>query len=140
MLKVCSGAATRAVEKRNPTTSTNARLSNEAEDGVDVLLDGLVKTRVGSSVKSPAQLMAADVRATLGDRIVRWGIEHGDWGTGDEEKEKRVVEMDAFIHGPLATLVGCGADASDAAVVEAKEGGGGGQEEEEKEGKCDNTL
>jgi hypothetical protein len=111
----------------------------KAEDGVNVLLDGLVKNRVGSSVKPPAQLMAPDVRATLGDNIVTWGIEHGDWGRDEEEKEKRVVEMDAFVNGPLATLVGCGADAADAAVVEAKEGGGG-EQEEEKEGKCDNNI
>jgi hypothetical protein len=122
----------------------NALLDNpnlKAKDGVDVLLDGLVKTRVGSSVKPPAQLMAADVRATLGDRIVRWGIEHGDWGSDDAEKEERVVEIDMFINGPLATLVGCGADTADAAVVEAKEGGGEEQEdeEEEKEGKCANN-
>jgi hypothetical protein len=49
------------------------------------------------------------------------------------------VELDAFVNGPLATLVGCGADAADAAVVEAKEGGGG-EQEEEKEGKCDNNI
>ena len=49
----------------------------KAEDGANVLLDGLVKTRVGSSVKSPAQLMTRPGdRETLGDRIVRWGIEH----------------------------------------------------------------
>jgi hypothetical protein len=107
----------------------------KAEDGANVLLDGLVKTRIGSSVKPPALLMAPDVRATLGDRIVRWGIEHGDWGTGEEEKEKHVVEMDAFIIGPLATLVGCGTDTA----VEAKEGEGG-EQKEEKKGKCDNNI
>jgi hypothetical protein len=112
----------------------------KAKGGVNVLLDGLVKNRVGSSVKPPAQLMAPDVRATLGDRIVRWGIEHGDWGTDDAEKEKRIVALDAFVNGPLATLVGCGADAAYAAVVEAKEGGGGGEQEEEMEGKCDNNI
>jgi hypothetical protein len=36
-------------------------------------------------------------------------------------------------------LVGCGADAADAAVVEAKEEGGG-EQEEEKDGKCDNNI
>jgi hypothetical protein len=112
----------------------------KAEDGVNVLLDGLVKNRVGSSVKPPAQLMAPDVRATLGDRIVRWGIKHGDWGTNDAEKEKHIVELDAFVNGPLATLVGCAADAADtSSVVEAKEGGGE-EQEEEKEGKCDNNM
>ena len=87
----------------------NALLDNpnlKAEDGVDVLLDGLVKTRVGSSVKPPVQLMTSGDREMLGDRIVRWGIEHGDWGTDDEEKAATVVAFDAFVNGSLAALVG----------------------------------
>jgi hypothetical protein len=103
----------------------------KAEDGANVLLDGLVKTRiVGSSVKPPAQLMAPDVRATLGDKIVRWGIEHDDWGMGDEEKAANVVEFDAFVNRSLTALVG--------PSVEGEGGGveaGGGEEKEEKEGK-----
>ena len=107
----------------------------KAEDGVVVLLDGLVKTRVGSSVKPPAQLMTPDVRAALGDRIVRWGIEHGDWGTDDEEKEKHVFGFDAFVNGLFATLVGCGAEGGG-----AKTGGREGGKEVVTEGKGDSSI
>jgi hypothetical protein len=103
-----------------------------AEDGANVLLDGLVKTRIGSSVKPPAQLMAPDVRAALGDKIVWWGIEHGDWGTGDEEDAATVVELDAFVNGSLAALVGPSVggerrevEAEGGEEKEGKEGGGG---------------
>jgi hypothetical protein len=109
----------------------------KAEDGVVVLLDGLVKTRVGSSVKPPAQLMTPDVRAALGDRIVRWGIEHGDWGTCDEEKVAMVAKFDVFVNGSLKTLVGSSMKG---------EGGGveaGGEEEKEakeEKGKTDSSI
>ena len=48
------------------------------------------------------------------------------WGADDAEKEKRVVDLDAFVNGPLAMLVGCGADTA----CEAKEVGGGEQDNE----------
>ena len=103
----------------------------KAEDGANVLLDGLVKTRVGSSVKSPAQLMTRPGdRETLGDKIVQWGIEHGDWGTGDEEKAEKVVEFDAFVNGSLTTLVGPSVE-GERGEVEAE----GGEEKEGNEGK-----
>jgi hypothetical protein len=107
----------------------------KAEDGANVLLDGLVKTRIGSSVKPPAQLMTSGDREMLGDRIVRWGIEHGDWGTDDEEKAAKVVAFDAFVNGSLAALVG--------PSVEGERGDGeaeGGEEKEGKEGGGDSSI
>jgi hypothetical protein len=96
-----------------------------AEDGVNVLRDGLVRTRgVGSSVRPPVQLMEPGVRESLGDRIVRWGIDQ--WGD-EGEREKHVVAFEAFVNGPLALLVGCGTE----------EEGGGGEAGEEKKGNID---
>jgi hypothetical protein len=63
----------------------------------------------------------------LGDRIVRWGIEHGDWGTDDEEKAAKVVAFDDFLNGSLAALVG--------PSVEGQRGEGEAEGGEEKEGK-----
>jgi hypothetical protein len=109
----------------------------KAEDGANVLLDGLVKTRIGSSVKPPARLMTSGDREKLGDRIVRWGIEHGDWGTDDEEKAATVVAFDAFVNGSLAALVGPSVE-GERGEVEA----GGGEEKEGKDGVggCDSSI
>ena len=99
-----------------------------AEDGVNVLRDGLVRTRgVGSSVKPPVQLMEPGVRASLGDRIVRWGIEQ--WGD-EGERGKHVVSFEAFVNGPLALLVGCGVEGA----AEEDEAG------EEKKGNSESSV
>jgi hypothetical protein len=75
--------------------------------------------------------MTSGDREMLGDRIVRWGIEHGDWGTDDEEKAEpaTVAAFGVFLNGSLTALVGPSAE-GERGEVEAE----GGEEKEGKEG------
>jgi hypothetical protein len=68
----------------------------------------------------------------LGDRIVRWGIEHGDWGTDDKEMAATGEAGDALGTGARAALVGPSAEGESGdgeteggEEKEGKEGGGG---------------
>jgi hypothetical protein len=97
--------------------------SLKPEDGVNILLNGLVKERVGSA---PAvKDMDKGVRTELGDRIVQWGIAHAEWGK-DEEERGANKEFGVFLNTPLAALiegeggVACGAVGA-ANLVSAKE-------------------
>ena len=76
----------------------------QPKDGAEVLFHGLVNKRVGSAVAAIEE-MDKGTRTDLGDRIVRWGIEHPHWGMDAAEKQNNAKSFSAFVHGSLATLI-----------------------------------
>ena len=86
------------------------------EDGADVLFHGLVERRVGSAVAAVEE-MDEYTRANLGDRIVKWGIEHPHWGMDVKEQLTNNKEFGAFVDGPLATLIEIENGSEDAAIL-----------------------
>jgi hypothetical protein len=74
------------------------------KDGAEVLFHGLVNKRVGSAVAAVEE-MDEGTRTDLGDRIVRWGIDHPHWGMDAAEKQKNIKAFSAFLNGSLAMLV-----------------------------------